>query len=835
MRTAQFFGISLLALVVSSPALAQNTDGQGIPQSKDTRDSNEIIVTATKRETTLQQTPIAVSVVSAQAIESAQIRDLQDLQTLVPSLTVAQNENLISTNFSIRGFGNGGSNPGIEPSVGVFIDGVYRPRGGAQVSDLPNVERVEVLRGPQSTLFGKNASAGVVSIITQEPKFEYGGSVSATYGNFNQVVVKGDVTGPITSQLAFSLSGNYNNRNGYARDLNTKAKFNDRNRYGVRGQLLFKPTDALKIRLIADYDKIDENCCISVYALYGPTGPAIDAISSGGPIIQNMPFSDTTRNNIVARNLIQNYGASGNIDYELGSLTVSSITAYREFRSNSVSDGDLGPADILGDNLTVTNINAFSQELRLVSNFKGPLNFVLGGFYYDEKLNHQDRNLFGTDTRKYLNILSGGGIGAVESILHLPVNTFSQPGVGTTNNYRVNDKTYSVFGTVDYKVTDRLTLTGGLAYTKDKKDAVSNVVTTDAFSAIDLVALGVALGVPPSLANTPANPLLPLGGLQFLPPFLNFPNAVEDGRTRDGKVSYTARAAYKFTDHLNGYASYATGFKASSFNVSQDSRPPASIFIPGSPATSPPPLSSPIRAAGLAVPNLTTGTRFAGPENSRVFEIGLKGNFQFGTFNLAVFDQKINGFQSVAFTGTGFALTNAGSRSSRGVEFDGTLTPTKPLSLFFSLTYLDNKYDSFTGSIFGDLTGEKPTGVPEISFSTGGSYTYEFDSGTELSFRMDYLHESKVQIVRGFSAFGTSPAAIAASIAAARSFTREVNLVDASTTLRLTNGFELSVYARNLLNARFYTAVADAVAQPGSVTGYPNDPRTYGITVRYKF
>ncbi|WP_293884065.1 TonB-dependent receptor [Sphingomonas sp.] len=830
MRITQFLGGSLLALAVSSPALAQNSGNPGVAKGTEANDPNDIIVTATKRETTLQETPIAVSVVGKKAIEDAQIRDLLDIQTLVPSLAVSQNENLISTSFSIRGFGNGGSNPGIEPSVGVFIDGVYRPRGGAQVSDLPNVERVEVLRGPQSTLFGKNASAGVVSVITQEPKFKYGGSVSATYGNFNQVVLKGDVTGPITSQVAFSLSGNYNSRDGYARDLNTRAKFNDRNRYGVRGQLLFHPTDALKIRLIADYDKIDENCCISVYALYGPTGPAIDAIASGGHIIQNMPFSDTTRNNIVARNLIENYGTSGHIDYDLGHLTISSITAYREFKSNSISDGDLGPADILGDNLTDTNINTFSQELRLVSNFDGPLNFVVGGFYYNEKLKHQDRNLFGRDARPYLNILSQGGIRAVESILGLPVNTFTQPGVGDTNNYRVNDRTYSVFGTVDYKVTDRITLTGGLAYTKDEKDAISNVITTDAFSAIDLVALGVALGVPPALANTSANPLLPLQGLQFLPPFLNFPNAVESGKTRDGKLSYTARAAYKFSDHLNGYVSYATGFKASSFNVSQDSRPPASIFIPGSPASSPPPPSSPVRDAGLALPNLTTGTRFAGPENSRVFEVGLKGNFHFGSFNLAVFDQQIKGFQSVAFTGTGFALTNAGSRTARGAELDVTVNPVKPLSLFFAMTYLHNRYDSFTGSPYGDLSGEKPTGIPTFSFSTGGSYTHQFNDGTKLSLRMDYLHESKVQIVRGFSGFSQ-----AAGFAAAKMFTREVNLVNASTTLALNSGFELSVYARNLFNTRYYTAVGDAVAQPGSVTGYPNDPRTYGITGRFKF
>ncbi|MEL6874637.1 MAG: TonB-dependent receptor plug domain-containing protein, partial [Pseudomonadota bacterium] len=251
MKIARFLAATALGSVVFvTPAFAQEI------QDESSVDDNVIIVTASKRETTLQETPIAVSVTSAEQIEDAQVRDLLDLQTLVPSLRVNQLQSSANTNFIIRGFGNGANNAGIEPSVGVFIDGVYRSRSAAQIGDLPNLQRVEVLRGPQSTLFGKNASAGIISIVTRKPQFEFGGSAEFSYGNFNAIVAKADVTGPISDTLAFSVSGNYNTRDGYVEDLALNQDANERNRWGVRGQLLFEPSNDLSFRFIADYDKI---------------------------------------------------------------------------------------------------------------------------------------------------------------------------------------------------------------------------------------------------------------------------------------------------------------------------------------------------------------------------------------------------------------------------------------------------------------------------------------------------------------------------------------------------------------------------------------------------
>ncbi|WP_375404730.1 TonB-dependent receptor [uncultured Sphingomonas sp.] len=865
MRNGLNYGISLLALAIAGPALAQTTTPAPSagpdttaptvdPEQPAARDlasgqQGDIIVTASKREQTLQDTPIAVSVTSAATIEQAQIRDLIDLQTVVPSLRVAQGNTSGQTNFFIRGFGNGANNPGIEPSVGVFIDGVYRSRSAAQITDLPNIERVEVLRGPQSTLFGKNASAGVISVVTQRPQFKFGGSVAATYGNFDQYVAKADVTGPIIADLlAFSLSGNYNKRDGFVRVENLDRKINDRDRYDIRGQLLFSPGNDLEVRIIGDYSKLDELCCGTRNVLAGPTIPALDFAAGQTAINRNSPDPDRIRLSRLPENRIENYGVSGQIDYSLGDLTLTSITAYRELRSESVDDGDFTAADI-STNLINTKIDTFTQELRVASNFDGPINFLLGGFYFKEDINQVNALDFGVDTRDYLNLLAGGtpgangtttggGISAVEGILRLPPRTFQQAGRAITDQFDYNDESYSIFGTVDFKPFDRLTLTGGFNYTKDKKRVRSNVVSTDAFSAVDLVAVGVAIGVPATVANTAANPLLALQGLQFLPPFLNFPNAVENGRTNDDDWSYTVRAAYEASDTINLYATYATGFKASSFNLSRDSRPSAADFIRGSSAQRPAPATSPIRAAGLAIPNLTSGTRFAGPEQSEVLEAGLKADFGRVKFNVAVFDQSIKGFQGNVFSGTGFILTNAGRQSTRGFEFEGSVTPVDPLTLFAAVTYLDTEYNSFTGSPLGDLSGQDVEEVAPITMSIGGAYTHEFAGGQKLILRTDYQYASQVQVSQGLPGFvrvvnGVRDAS--AALAIGRQFKREVDELNASATLQLSNGLELSAYVRNALNDRYLTFIFDGVAQPGSVYGFYNQPRTYGGSVRFKF
>ncbi len=262
MRNIHFLSASLLALIACGPALAQDKAVQPAPAASTALD--EIIVTATKREQTLQDVPISVSVTGALAVERAQIRDLIDLQSLVPSLKVSQFNSVGQTNFVIRGFGNGNGNDGIESSVGVFIDGVYRSRSSAALDDLPEIERIEVLRGPQSTLFGKNVSAGAISIVTKKPEFEFGGKAEVSLGNFGLKQVKGTITGPISDTLALRVSGSVNKRDGYATNVITGNDVNNRDRWSMRADALWLPNDKTSIRMIADYNKITEICCAVV-------------------------------------------------------------------------------------------------------------------------------------------------------------------------------------------------------------------------------------------------------------------------------------------------------------------------------------------------------------------------------------------------------------------------------------------------------------------------------------------------------------------------------------------------------------------------------------------
>lgn len=856
-------------------------------RGEDTTQGNEIVVTATKREQTLQDVPVAVTVTSAQTLERAQIRDLKDLASVVPSLRVNQQQSSANTNFIIRGFGNGANNAGIEPSVGVFVDGVYRSRSAAQIGDFPDVQRIEVLRGPQSTLFGKNASAGVVSVVTQAPQFKFGGNLEATYGNYDAVVLKGVVTGPVADNVAVSLAGGYNKRDGYIHDLGTGHTVNDRNRWFVRGQTLWEASPALRVRIIGDYSRINENCCAAINLQPSAATTAIRAL--GGKVNNAADrYADVTYSNFDSTNDIRNWGLSAQADYDLGPLTFTSITAYRRTDALTNQDSDFTSADLLGENSQDLRIKTFTQEFRIATNIEGPLNFMLGGFYFNEKIDQSNRVAYGSQYRPYADLLIRSGTGGALNASSLEATVsgltgqnytgrFFGAGQGLDERYRLKNEAFSIFAQADFKVHDRLTITGGINFTRDTKNFSAQVSSSDVFSGLSLAdigqtgltqqylatAVGTALGLgaaanaaqiqgfataQPGIfgalrtqatafgaanANiTPAqaaasgnpglvgNPLLALKSLQFLPPFLGVPNGVEPGRTSDSKFTYTARIAYDLTRQINFYASFATGFKASSINLSRDSRPAASDAVA-------------LAAAGLTQVNQTYGSRFAGPESSTVLELGLKANWGLVTMNVAAFRQSIKGFQSNIFTGTGFYLSNAGKETVQGFEFEGTARPARGVQLSMAVTYLDPKYDSFGLSAVGDLSGTRPAGIPSISATWGAQIDHAFPNDDHLILRGDFHYEAQVRIQEGLPGFlsgGTD-----AAIAAARPFTREVSELNGSLTWAMHNGIEFSVWGRNILNHRWLLNIFDSVAQPGSISGYVNQPRTWGGTVRYRF
>ena len=866
---------STFMMIAAAPAFAQDEP------------IDEIFVTATKRTQTLQEIPVAVTVTSADVIEKAQILDIKDLQSVVPTFRVSQLQNSANTSLSIRGFGNGGNNIGIEPAVGVFIDGVYRSRAAASIGDLPKLERVEVLSGPQSTLFGKNASAGVVSVVTAKPEFDTNGYVEAGVGRFNQVYGKAYITGEIAENVAVSFGGGFQNRDGYFTNLAEANDFNDLNRYNLRGQLLWTPSDNAEFRLIMDRSKLNENCCGTGVIIDGPfaagqpnVGDIIRSLGANQPSSANQ-FSYETYANRNSQNEISDRGISLEGKFNFGDLEVTSITAYRANDSDYGSDSDYNSLEFLENVFQNVDIRTFTQELRFDTSFGDKVDLLLGAYYFNEDITQDAGIDYGSDTRTYIDLLAGGPatLAGIEAALGFDNGTFFSDETRVLEEFTQDDEAYSLFGSADFHVTDRLTATLGLNYTKDKKQVGISGNNSDVFGNLSLggadgitvVSGGIfvngqapiegvlpdgipsfftAFGLAPTpqnigliasggagadaaaafgaynagvtgfatavVSNPATNPLAGLFGLQFQPQQLIFPNSVEDGRTNDDKLTYTARLAYEVNDNFNVYGSYATGFKSSSWNLTRDTRP----FLANAAA---------LEAAGLLPNNYVPstgrnfGTRFAAPEEAEVFEIGLKARFDWGAFNIAAFDQTIENFQSTIFQGTGFVLSNAGSQSTKGIEFDSTFDPFESLRVTFAGVVLDPVYDDFQGApgpngTVIDLSGQQPAGISELSLSTSATYTHDFGSGIEGFIRGDYQYESEVQIVDNIAGVD-----------------RSTNILNGSVGVSFDNGVSLQVWGRNLNNDQSYTSAFPGVVQGATINGYPSQPRTYGASARYTF
>ena len=802
-----------------------------------------VTVTAQKREQTLQDVPISVSVTNADTIQKAHIVDLIDLQSVVPSLQVQQFNAVGQTNFIIRGFGNGSGNDGIESSVGVFVDGVYRSRSSSALDDLPEIERVEVLRGPQSTLFGKNVSAGAINIVTAKPQFTFGGSASLDVGNYHAFQERATVTGPLSETVAVRLSASNNDRNGTLRNVVTGDDVDNRDRQSFRGDLLWNPNADLQARVIVDYNRIHETCCGVVSLQNGPATQFIGAAAPNGLGKAVGDPSNVFANDIVFNtdptNRLSGKGASAQFDWKTAVGTFTSITADRKQTNSSTQDVDFTGAD-LANKVQANDISTFTQELRLASNGSGDVHWMVGGFLQREKLHTGVDTSFGTDMRAYADGLSGqvptallsalpaplqGALAGQSNIYALeflqglvtpsitPGSTYFQAGQGILDHYTMKQDSSSLFGNVDWNVTDNLTLTGGLAYLTDRKQAASNVTLTDKFSQLNLqdVPQFGAIGLPPNLYGA-------LGALQFFygdtanhAP-VNFPNANESGVLKGSKLTEALRANYDFGT-WSVYAGWSTGWKAGAYNLSSDSRPPD--------------------ANGIG--------RTAGPENVTNIEAGVKTESRKGYFTFAVFDQAIKGFQSNAYTGTGYSLVNAGKESTRGFELDAAYRPAGWLAVTASATYLDPKYDSFTHApcvsfdtvrcpvdpstgltpAFRDLSGQRPAGIPTWSLSASATLNQDLGGGFTGFLRAEYDFSSKVQLIE------TVPANLS---------TYGQKNVNASLGVdNKPDHYSVMLWARNLFDYRTMIGTFPTVAQTGSYSGFPNQPRTFGVTLGTKF
>ena len=438
MRLTQSLRHSVSAAVVG--AVVFGFAGAAAAQSQDNASPtsvDDIIVTAQKREQSLQDVPIVVTSLNQEALENAGVRDIKDLQILTPGMTVTSTSSEASTTVRIRGVGTVGDNPGLESSVGVVIDGVYRSRNSVGFGDLGELERIEVLKGPQGTLFGKNTSAGVINIITEQPSFTPGYSAELTAGNYGALGASASVTGPINDQVAFRLYAAKRERDGFQNvdfgdGPRTDAQEGNQDFWTARGQLLFLPNDNTSIRIIADYSKRDEFCCVGAQVRTGQTYPFIDALSTGtgqtpanatfGPV----PFSRTVYANRGDGQTIEDKGLSAEANIDLnrwGDATLTSVSSWRRWKSSLGQDIDYTGADINyrnNDGEYGYGVENWTQEFRLAGATE-KLDWLVGAFATREQVSRTDSFYNGADYTPFLSFLLSANLN--RAVPAFPVST----------------------------------------------------------------------------------------------------------------------------------------------------------------------------------------------------------------------------------------------------------------------------------------------------------------------------------------------------------------------------------------------------------------------------
>jgi outer membrane receptor protein involved in Fe transport len=416
-RRAVIAALSMSA-VFSVPVRAQTAGG-----NEESRTIENIIVTAQKRVQSLQDVPIAVTAVSEQLLRDTGVKDIKDLTILTPGLLVTSTSNESVTTARIRGIGTVGDNPGLESSVGVVIDGVYRPRNGVGFGDLGELERIEVLKGPQGTLFGKNTSAGVINVVTKKPQFDFESDLALTAGNYGALEGEASITGPISESVAGRLFVASRERDGFL-DIDrgsgprTEPEDNDRKYYTVRGQLLLQPTDALDIRFIGDYSKREENCCAAPQVELTPVAgvlTVLNLLQPGSVTNPADPFDREAHSNRSTAQDVTDRGASLEINWDLNALqgaTLTSVTAWRDWKTINGQDADFTTVDILyrdPDGDFANEFRQLSEEVRLAGE-TDRLSWLVGAFYAGEKLDSRNQLILGNQFFSYYNLLLSGAL-----------------------------------------------------------------------------------------------------------------------------------------------------------------------------------------------------------------------------------------------------------------------------------------------------------------------------------------------------------------------------------------------------------------------------------------
>lgn len=843
---AAYAAVSLVALAAASPALAQSGNSGSV---------TDIVVTAQKRVQSLQDVPVVVTAVSKQLLQDAGVKDIKDLTIVTPGLMVTSTSSEASTTARIRGVGTVGDNLGLESSVGVVIDGVYRPRNSVGFGDLGELQRIEVLKGPQGTLFGKNTSAGVINILTQRPSFKFGADAEATVSNFNGYGLAASVTGPlIEDKLAGRLYVADRKRDGFY-DVKTgsgpRTRDNDQNQdyYTIRGQLLFTPNGAFDVNVIADYTKRTENCCAAVQIYEGATAAILRAMdpASLGPTHGGVapgagdnvrPYERVAYSNRNTTQNIEEKGISAEANWKtgwLGNATLTSITAYREWLRTGETDPDYTSVDILAydPNHQNSTFKQFSEELRL-GGHNGKLDWMIGGFYAKEELIQNTALRYGTAFETYASLLFSGGTNPtlLPTLLGRTPGTTFIAGQGQQDHYDQNEDNLSIFTNNTFHITDKLELTGGLRFTREHKTLDSLYTNTDGgLGCVTLQARKPLLGA----TATAISPLV-CGTFQNS----NFNNQPDHQNLTEEKVTGTIKLAYRFNKQVLTYASYARGYKAGGFNL--DRLACGFNGTAGCGTTTAQNASSTYTTQGNPLqPVLDTSFK---PEFVDSYEIGIKNTLFDRTLllNATAFYQKYTGFQLNAFNGLVFTVVSVPEVISQGVDADFVWLPMRGLTILGGVTYADTRYSDKDTSALGPkctsitygavataatpagcslLPGNRLSLAPLVSGSLSVSYE------TPLTNNLNIRYNVSSKYTSGYNT-GSDLNPV--------KYQKEFALVNGRVGIGPKDGrWSFEVWAQNLLDEKYKQVAFDATAQSGSYNAFLGQPRTYGATVRVRY
>jgi iron complex outermembrane receptor protein len=777
----------------------------------------DVVVTARRRSESVQSVPIAISVIGGTALAETGTYNVNRLTQIQPTLQFFST-NPRNTAVNIRGLGApfGLTNDGIEQGVGVYVDQVFQGRVAATSFDFTDTERIEVLRGPQGTLYGKNTTSGAINIVTRTPSFTPEARVEVTGGNLDFLQARGSVSGPIVGEtVAARLSLSLTTRRGTILNVRTDEYQNSQDNLSIRGQMLFRAAPNLDVTVYADWNRQDPDCCVQIPVRVGVTQrpasrqfPALAAALGYTPPSLNA-FDRLTDIDVPlrAKNTIGGFSLLAN--WDLGAATVTSVSAFRFWDWVPSNDRDFIGLPITTQSANPSQQKQYSQELRIASNGENRVDYVLGGFYFFQTIDTQGLQVQGPAASRYLlNPPSGG---CVPGSTANACNPAVLNGLASRNTIGFENTSAALFGKLTWHVTDRLEIAPGLRLNYDKKTgSYLSTVTTGAGAALNCSTAAQAAS---SVTRDRCGVLAP----QFYEPEFD-----------DWNVSGDVTASYDFSDDVHGYATFARSYKSGGINLS----------------------GVPLDAANN--PILASAT--VKPEKVNHYELGLKTQF-FGrraTVNVAAFRTEIEDYQATVTNGQlgvlrGY-LANAGKVRTQGVEVDTAFRPTDRVSLYLNGAYPDAEYVRFVDApcppelsggaaataanpasppaVAGgfsppncDISGQAVPGVSKLAVSYGAEYNLPVGSGFAYA-GVDGSYRSR---------FSSNPS---------RSIYTDIegySVVNFRAGYRIDGDLNVFAFLRNAFDEDYFDVLALQPGNTGLIVGQPADPRTYGITLSKSF